>query len=496
MTGEWGNDWERADQLMESASAAAERGNWATAAAMCGEAAECFARIDDVFGQGVALADRGGYLFRSGDFEESLRAYRQAGECAQAKNDMRLSARTLWGRADCLARLDRWTEVAEAAGRGLSIMREYEYSDLLGGTLMLSAWAKYWLDDEDGALQHAREARAAFRAEGNARGAFDADDLAVTVLLFQGRTDEALNTANRNLATARVLDGTGALAYAERRSGEALLASGLQSEALTSFKRARELHRTANRPGEAAVCDTWIGRAHRQKGNFKRAARQFAAAAAALDAVGWDSAREDAEHELALETYGLGRTAEAVALHRELLQPLAAGNRASVSWRDQQALLHFVAGQVRQQDAAGALELLGAVEGLHPSRPSESERFTFAMQAARAWVDWHDGRRVQSVERALDLAGLPDASRIDLPAAWVLEVVGTVHKGQLEGIACLARASAIYERLGEFDRATALNATVIAETVEPPLPAQMWLRLAHVVAPPAADREATVRHAA
>ncbi len=443
-------------ELYERAEAEVDARNMDTAAALYAMAAEAFTTKAEPAMAAAALRNRAGALFNAGDAAASVIAYRDAAAAAGRVGDVPLRLDCRWGEADVLARLSDWPAVLATCEEILPLMRDYGLDDRLASTLLLRARAEYFLDDEAKALETARAAGEEFRRAANVAGLLWARDFEVNVLLFLGRTGEAVVTARDNHRVSTSLADDGAEPYHQGRLGEALLADGRAEAAVGAFAAAQELYRGLGLPERSAVAQIWLGRAYDALGRSEDAVSALSAAAAVLDAAGprYSVERDRARRLFADVHFENEGDAEAIAGYRALLGPVLIGTEPP-GWDDARSIERLTAALVRQEQPAAALEALAALridDGVDPL-------VDVVVQAGRCWARWHAeepaaGAGAESLLRheALGRAGLAQA--------WVMEMVGR-HTGS---VLHLARAVALYREHDDFGRSFALDQAILGHT--------------------------------
>jgi tetratricopeptide (TPR) repeat protein len=405
----------------------------------------------------IALRNRAGALFIAGDHAASVTAYREAAAEAGRAEDVRLRLDCRWGEAEGLAELRNWPAVLAICEEIVPQMREYDIDERLARTLLVRARAEYFLDDEESALETAGAAAEEFQRVGDIPGHVWAQDFVVTVLLFLGRTAEAVVTARNNHRVSTSLADDGAEPYHRRRLGEALLANDEAEAAAEAFAAAQAVYRRRGRPARSAEAQSWLGRTYDRLGRTADAVAALSEAVAVLEAAGPRSTfeRDRARRQLADIHFESGADAQAIAEYRTLLGPVLAGT-APTEWRHAWPLERLTAALVREERAAEAREGLAALrmgDGVDPL-------VVVIVEACRCWARWHTDGPAAAGPDAESLLAHPALGRAGLAQAWVMEMVGR----QAGSVAHLARALVLYAEHDDVGSSFAMGRAILEHT--------------------------------
>ena len=458
---------ERVDVLFELAERASARGDEPQAITLVGEAEATANAADDAFAEARAVSQQGVLLFRAAEYAESAGRYQRAAGlfASVAKDGWASSAH--WGRADALRAMgdfEGW--LAASLDARASAESEGDLA-LFGNASLMQARALYYLDREDESLQACQEARDAFRQVRLPGKVGEVDDFAITVLLYVGGTDSALDLARGCVVLARESSSDHDDAYARRRLSEVHQERGETGDALTQAEFARELYRERGDLLGVARCERLRARALTDAGRDPEALVAFVDARVLFDAHGMDYDALGCDVWRSVVLHNSGDYAGAARVNRRLIDEFGMFDNATTDRRwSAVRLLDNLHEAGRFDECVTSTQENQQLWGETP--PSESPSYRSFLGLAAAALEVTD-RPEDAAELADQVIASTPASQATRSTALCYEVRGRarLEAGEPGGSQDLAHAIAVHLAKGDERRARELSAHFLPEDAEP-----------------------------
>lgn len=441
------------------------------------------------------LHELGGRAFSEQEFEQSVALAESAAVQAREVGDELLTARSLYGQAAGLRRLNRTQEVIDVAMEAANLLRANgEPSEIAEcHAIVASAWTD--LGDDVTALEHWRSAARLFESEeqlaeagrmwmslGEAQGrlgrhlealdTFDharslfrkcdepgavpwADDRAAAALIDLDRADEALERLRAALHVRRAQRDNPRIAYAHYRLGWTLRLVGQFDEALSSLSIAAEMFDDLDDLEGRARCDLEAANAMTSMGQFEDAEDLYLRVRAVFDALGHDSQVILADANRAVMLARAGQTEQAAALNRDLVGRAA---DLGVTWLLGDIRNHLARNLLDADQPSEALEALAGRLEEEVELPAQVQAAALKARAMLAL-----GRRAQAARAAEEGLRLAADAELVAERAELYEARGLSRLGSRSGPRTsaanrdLAHAVALYLAAGLTDKARELS---------------------------------------
>lgn len=348
---------ERVELLIELGNRAGSRGDLSAAASLFETAGTESAAMQDETLAGESFCSQGAALFGTGDYEDSSRAYGMSAKHYLDAGRGGEVADVLWRQGDAFHRLGRWQDMLDAASAALPFARAEDEGELSGRICLQRAKALYRLDQDEAALADCGVGRDYFRKAGVSDGVAAIDDFALTICLWLGRLDQALELATSchvlAMSSSRTQDDT----EAELRLAETYVARDEFELALLFADRAMQRSKDSDdRVGIARGC-VWRARALEGLDRDDEAVDVYIEARVLFDANGFDRDASFCEIRRAQCLHYLRRYDEAAAANTRLAEVFT----ASQDWLGVAYSIHRLADNyVHSGDLQAAID---AVDG-------------------------------------------------------------------------------------------------------------------------------------
>ena len=315
---------DRADILIELAERAHERRDLDRALTLCGEAE---ATADDIGDQVLVARTQvlqascsfglGDYVHAAARYGAAAAGYADAGMAVGA-------ASALVGQADSLRMSGDFAGELEAAMSSRTLAEAEDEPELAGSACHQQANALYFLDRERAALTACRDGRDHFRRAGRPDRVAAIDDFALTVRLYLGDLDEALELARGCVVLARTSSSERDDSYALRRLAETQLQRAEYEEALRGAEQARSLFRAADDLIGVALCDRLRADALVSLGREGESIDALVDARVIFDATGLDFEALQCDVRRALILRDFAEFTQAARINERLIEQFAA----------------------------------------------------------------------------------------------------------------------------------------------------------------------------
>lgn len=246
---------DRIDVLWELGRRATDRRDMGRAMALLEEAEAAAAELPDQLLVVRAQHRQGVIAFTGGDPEEAAQRYARAADGFVAVGSTTDAAYALWGLADSLRVVGDHAGCLDAASQCRSLAEADDEIVLAGDACYQQARALYLLDREPEALVACTDGRDRYRSAGLADKVRQIDDFAVTVHLYLGQLDDALELAQGCLVLAGGSADDGDDPYQRLRLAEVHQQRGESSLALTHAERAKAQFRAMDDLQGVARCE-------------------------------------------------------------------------------------------------------------------------------------------------------------------------------------------------------------------------------------------------
>jgi tetratricopeptide (TPR) repeat protein len=210
---------ERADLLVELGSRAANSHDYQSAASLLEQAHAEYSAAAFSLGAASVASDLGGVLHTLGRYDDAAEAHgRSASGYADLGDALRASVQ-LVQQADSLLAGQRHDDALESAESSLALAIGESDEMMAGEACFMKARALYWLDRDEEALEHCGQAHEHFsrRRPFPTERVMNLDDFALSVALYLGRLDDALQHARNAYVLAKSSSSQRGLAYATQR---------------------------------------------------------------------------------------------------------------------------------------------------------------------------------------------------------------------------------------------------------------------------------------
>ncbi len=311
---------ERIDILFELGSRASQRDDFATASTLWQEIEEAAQESGDVAVAAEAVRLQGGAAFFAGDFEAAVELYQRAAKGHEEAGRSRDAAGALWCLADTYRAIGDFENQLGAALESRAIAESEGDFNIAGDACLLEARALYALNRDAEAVTVCGTGRDHYRAAERPDKVARIDDFAVTVHLYLGNLDEALELARGCLVLARTSSSEEDDPYARLRLAEVFQRRGESDRALEHAGLAMAAYRAHNDLIGAAWCEQRRAEALFDKGEADEALDAFADARVLFDATGRDYDALRCEARFAIVQHYAGDYGQAARVNRRLIE--------------------------------------------------------------------------------------------------------------------------------------------------------------------------------
>ncbi len=448
------------------------------------------------------LHELGGRAFSDGEFEQSVALAESAAVQAREAGDELLTARSLFGQAAGLRRLDRTKELIDVAMEAADLLRANGEPAEIAECHGMVASALGDLGDDEAALDHWSSAARLFESEehpgeagrmwmslGEALGRLGrhadaletidraralfrtadepgavpwADDRAAAALIELGRDDEALERLRSAIHVREAQHDTPRIAYAHYRLGWTLRLVGQHEEALSQLSIAAELFDELEELDGRARCDLEAANAMASIGQFEEADALYRRTRAVFDALGSDSQVVITDANRAVLLARTGQVEEAAALN------------AALAGRAVESGMPWLVGDIRNHLARNLLDLgrpADALAVLAEPEPGTPESTQVQAAALRAKALLGTGRRLLAARAAEEGLALAADSELVAERAELYEARGLARLESRStsrvaaGERDLAHAVALYLAAGLAEKARELSTRFLPRSV-------------------------------
>ncbi|TXH41765.1 MAG: tetratricopeptide repeat protein [Actinobacteria bacterium] len=435
-----------------------DRAEFAQAAALFAEIASIWDEAERTPEAGYALQRVGWCLFGNREFDESAAAYADsAARFAQAGRSVE-AAHVLWLKAEALRMGGDLEACLAAANESRQLAQAEQEWTIAGESCYEAARALYWLDRETEAYDACGESRDFFRLAGQPLRVMAVDDFALTVTLFLGDLERALELAVNCYVLARASSTPHDDAYAMRRLAETHRRRGEYSAAIELAERARERYRDDDDLLGVAQSERVRAQTLLEVDEPEAALAVFTDARVLFDATGDDYGAFVCDARRSIVLHGLGRYEEAARLNRQLAQGLvSAGSDLAVElgW----TIARLADNLIVMGDGPACLAV---VDEWGPRLAAEGERLTaplLALRASRARALDAVGEAEAAVAQAEEVLALTTSAEVSQGTAYCYELRARalLAAGDPSGEKELAHAIALHLADGDIDRARRLS---------------------------------------
>ena len=264
------------------------------------------------------LHELGGRAFADGEFEQSVALAESAAVQAREIGDELLTARSLFGQAAGLRRLNRTDELIGVAMEAADLLRANGEPAEIAECHSLVAWAFTELGDDVTALEHWSSAARLFESEEHPNEAGRMWMSLGEALGRLGRQAEALEKIDHARALFRTADEPGAVPWADDRAAAALIDLGRIDEALERLRAALSVREAQRDVPRIAYAHYRLGWTMRLVGQFEDALSHLSIAAEMFDDLDDLEGRARCDLEAANALTSLGQAEEADDLYRRV----------------------------------------------------------------------------------------------------------------------------------------------------------------------------------
>ncbi len=310
---------ERIDILFELGSRASQRDDFATASTLWQEIEAAAQESGDVEIAAEAIRLQGGAAFFAGDYDAAVELYRRAAKGHEEAGRARDTAGALWCLADCYRALGDFESQLGAAREARTIAEFEAEHSMAGDACLLEARALYALNQDAEAVTACTAGRDHYRSAERPDKVAQIDDFAVTVHLYLGNLDEALELARGCLVLARTSSSEEDDPYARLRLAEVFQRRGDSDQALEHAGLAMTSYRARNDLIGAAWCEQLRAEALFDKGDSALSLEAFADARVLFDATGRDFDALRCETRYAIVQHYIGDYHQAARVNRRLV---------------------------------------------------------------------------------------------------------------------------------------------------------------------------------
>ncbi|MEI6624223.1 MAG: hypothetical protein WCP28_20220 [Actinomycetes bacterium] len=461
---------DRVELLCELGGRAGRDGDHSQAASLFGSAGEASKEIEDASMAGYAFSQQGVALRYSSEFVESAASYQESAAQFRLAGRGSDTAEALIGQADSLRVVGDFEACLAASSDARALAESEDELELAGRAAMLQARALYWLDREVEALWACTEGRNLLRKAGSPALVAQIDDFALTVCMFLGELDRALELATSCYVIARATADSEDDAYAELRLAETHLERREPKDALQHAEHALESYVEADEMVGVARCQRVRAGALSALDRDAEAIEVLTQARVLFDANGLDvdALRCDVHRAIILHVEGRYREAETlnsrlVDAYRAMSHP---GARIDHGW----AVARLADNYLADDNPQAAMDVVRTWIDDWDSRDDDMRSVLINTLAAQARATEQLSGLVPAfevAERALAITAEADINRntahmYDIRARHYLEI------GDQRGEQELAHAIALHLATGSVGRARELSGHFMPEISERP----------------------------
>lgn len=297
---------DRLEILFELGGRASRRGDYDRATTLWQEAQAVAEGLDDYGMAAEALGLQGAAAFYSGDYAVAIDLYGKAAHGHEQAGQTREAAGILWRLADAFRGVGDCENQLAAASESRKLAEYEQEHRLAGDACHMQARALFVLNRDDEAITACVAARDYYRAAELPQKVAEVDDFAISVHVYLGHLDDALQLARGCLVLARMSSSDEDDAYARMRLAEVFLRRGDIDDALEQAGMALVAYQSHDNFVGAAQCEQLRGEAFLDRGEAAQALESFADARVIFDATGSDLEALRCETRLAITLHYAG----------------------------------------------------------------------------------------------------------------------------------------------------------------------------------------------
>ena len=459
---------DRVELLCELGGRAGREGDHSRAASLFGSAGEASKDIDDASMAGYAFGQQGVALRYANEFAESAASYSESAAQYRLAGRGGETADALCGQSSALHAVGDFSASLTASSDARVLAESEDELELSGRACILQARALYWLDREAQALEACTDGRNLLRRAGSPALVAEIDDFALTVCLYLGHLDRAMELATNCYVIARATADSQDDAYAELRLAETHLARHEPEDALAHAEHALESNIEADELVGVARCQRVRAGALCELDRYGEAVEVLMQARVLFDASGLDvdALRCDVQRSIILHVEG--RFGEAQALNSRLVDAFGGMNHQGARIDHGWAVARLAGDYLADGNPSAALDVAKTWTDDWDAQDLEMRLVLINTLAAEARAtEQLSGLAPAFViaERALSMTSKTDVMRstaymYDIRARHCLDV------GDQRGEQELAHAIALHLATGSIDRARELSGHFMPEISE------------------------------
>lgn len=448
---------DRVDVLIELGSRAGHRGEFDRAMTLWQQLESTARELADDGLLAEALEMQGRSAFFACDYESAIDLYQRSAQGFGDLGKSREAAGVLWCLADSYAAHGDLDNQLQAAEQSRRIAEVEEEPILAGQACLLQARALYFLNREQEALAACVAGREHFRQSGRPERVAEIDDFAISVHIFLGNLDEALDLARGCLVLAQMTSAESDDDQARVRLAEVLRLRGDLDAALEQADLALQSFRSRDEFLGAARCERLRAEVFFDSGDLDKCLEALSDARVLFDAIGYDMDALRCEDRIAIARHSLGDYRKAARDNERLIHKYLdlEDQHGGARWSVVRLLDNLVQGQMFQE----CLEAADKYEELWPETDVGADSGYREFLGLYALALDHVGRTDEATEIAERvIAGTP-AREANIATAYCYEVRGRSRLEQDEAGASqdLSHAIALHLVRGQTARARELS---------------------------------------
>lgn len=448
---------ERIEVLYELGDRASRRQDYPTATSLWQEMETTAEEAGDAQAAAEAVRLQGVAAFYAQDYEDAIALYRKAARAHEEAGRLPDAAATLWCLADTYRAVRDFEGQLRAAADSRALAEADDVPVMAGDACLMQARALYMLNRDDEALEVCAAGREHYRSAQRPDKVAQIDDFALSVHMYLGNLDEALELARGCLVLARTSSAQEDDSFARLRLAEVFLRRGALDEALGHAETAMRDFRARDDLLGVARCEELRGQALDENGEADKALVAFTDSRVLFDALGCDYDALRCETRRAIVLHNMADYVLAAQANRRLIRAFSGGGQdMELHWSVVRLLdnLHED-GQCDECLAAAEEHMQTWPEGITAADPAYREFLGLYALALE-----HDGQVEHATAIANHVIAQTPTREASLGTAYCYEVRG---RSQLESDEAAAsqdfsHAIALHLARGRFDRARELSA--------------------------------------
>ncbi|MEI2643187.1 MAG: hypothetical protein V9G10_12910 [Candidatus Nanopelagicales bacterium] len=449
---------ERIDVLYELGDRASQRQDFPSATSLWQEMETTANEVGDAQAAAEAVRLQGVAAFYSGEYEDAIALYRKAARAHEEAGRLRDAAAALWCLADTFRATGDFEGQLQAAADSRAMAESEEAPTMAGDACLMQARALYMLNREQEALTACAAGREHYRSAPRPEKVAQIDDFALSVHLYLGNLDEALELARGCLVLARMSSSEADDSYARLRLAEVFHRRGSLEEAMGHAEIAMQEFRTRDDLLGVAKCEELRGQALDDNGESEKALEAFTDGRVLFDAMGCDYDALRCETRRAILMHNMGDYDLAAQANRRLIRAFSGGEGQQVElhWSVVRLLDNFHEDGQHDECLKAAVEHLDKwPEGVTAADPAYREFLgLYALALER------EGQIEQATAISNHVIAQTPAREASLGTAYCYEVRGRSQLESDEGAASqdFSHAIALHLARNRVDRAKELSA--------------------------------------